>query len=286
MKNKEFVEVQLRTEVDAGDLYALLEANGCAGAWETNDGVCCLYWARNSWNPETLRALKTLLQQLGDPTAEKTIHTHDVPDQDWNASWAASLQPIQLGGRVLIRQSWNSAAIPPGGFELVIDPKRAFGTGYHATTQLLAEWLQDLALEGQHVLDLGTGSGILAMIALRLGAGHVLGADIDPEAIECAREYSGVNGFGSELELRVATLDELEGRQFDLLLANLDRMTLPKHFSRFHASLRRGGRLLISGLQQEDYDEISAALAATGWEITGRRNRDEWMALELREAGV
>jgi len=276
-----FKEIRLRTGIDSDDLFALLDEQGCQGASEAAGDVS-LYWESGSWHAGVLEALKTVLRQLGSPEAETTIEVIDIPDQDWNAAWAASLQPIMLGGRILIRQSWNEVPAPEGGCALVLDPKRAFGTGYHATTQLIAEWLPEVVRGGERVLDLGTGSGILAMIALRLGAGYALGIDHDPEAIECAREYGAVNGFGAELELRVAGLEEMAAGRFDLVLANIDLKILLANFGILHRWAQPESRLLVSGLLQEDYEEVCAALAAARWQVAGRRDRDEWMALELK----
>jgi ribosomal protein L11 methyltransferase len=285
MSARLFKEIRLRTDIDSGDLFALLDEQGCQGASETA-GYVSLYWESGGWHAGVLEALKTVLRQLGSPEAETTIEVIDIPDQDWNAAWAASLQPIMLGGRILIRQSWNEVPVPEGGCALVLDPKRAFGTGYHATTQLIAEWLPEAVRGGERVLDLGTGSGILAMIALRLGAGYALGIDNDPEAIECAREYAEVNGFGTDLELRVAELEEMAAGRFDLVLANIDRKILLPNFGILHRWAQPGSRLLVSGLLQEDYEEVCAALAAARWQVAGRRNRDEWMALELKAGSV
>jgi ribosomal protein L11 methyltransferase len=281
MPTRTFVEIRLRTGMDSGDLVALLDEHGCRGASETAGSVS-LYWEGGQWNTVALEALKSVLCRFGDPEAEATIEVIDIPDQNWNAVWEASLQPVRLGSRILIRQSWNEAPAPEGGFALVLDPKRAFGTGYHATTQLIAEWLPEIVRGGERVLDLGTGSGILAMIALRLGAGHALGIDNDPEAIECAREYAAVNGFGAELELRLAGLEELEAGPFDLVLANLDRKIFLPNFGILHCWAQRGARLLVSGLLHEDYEEVCAALEAAGWQAAGKRERDEWMALDLK----
>lgn len=275
-------EIRLRTAIDSGDLCAWLEEEGCQGASESA-GYVSLYWESGRWNDGAQDAVRDALHRLGDPAAQASLEVIDLPDQDWNAVWAASLQPIRLGSRIVIRQSWNEAAAPEGGFALVLDPKRAFGTGYHATTQLIAEWLPELVLGGERVLDLGTGSGILAMIALRLGAGHALAVDNDPEAIECAQEYAAVNGFGAELELRAAGLEEMRNGGFDLVLANLDRKTLLPNFAILHDCAQPGARVLISGLLQADYDEVCAALAAAGWRVAERRDRDEWMALELND---
>jgi ribosomal protein L11 methyltransferase len=281
---REHVEILLRTTADAGELLELLEETDCLGACE-QDGSLSLYWARDRWHAEAARVLNEALQLLGHAQAAETITVCELPDQDWNARWTASLQPIYLGCRVLVRQSWNAAAPPPGGFDLVIDPKRAFGTGYHATTQLIVAWLEEVIRGGESVLDVGTGSGILAMVALKLGARAALGIDNDPEAIECAREYAAGNGFGPEMELRIAVLEEIRQQQFDLLLANLDRKTLLKYFALFHSFLRPEGELLVSGLQREDEQEIRAALTVTGWKVCSSKETEEWLALRLMAAG-
>jgi ribosomal protein L11 methyltransferase len=280
---KSYIEIRLKTSVDAGELMGMLEESACLGACERDDGLC-LYWPKERWHAGVLQDLLEALQLLGDLDAGSRPTVTELADQDWNEYWARSLQPIRLGERILVRQSWNSAPVPSGGFELVIDPKRAFGTGYHATTQLIASWLEELIRGGERVLDVGTGSGILAMSALRLGASSALGIDNDPEAIECSLEYAAVNGFGADLELRVAALEDLGSEQFDLVLANLDRNALLRYFAFFHKHVSAGGRLVISGLQSEDYEDIREALAKTGWRIHGRRDREEWMALELRQA--
>jgi ribosomal protein L11 methyltransferase len=281
---KEYVEVHVTTAVDSGELLAWLDEPACLGACERDGGIS-LFWSKEGWHEASREALRQALRMLGDVAAGDTLRVEDLPNQDWNATWAASLQPICLGKRTLIRQSWNSAPAPEGGHELVIDPKRAFGTGYHATTQLIAAWLEDAVHGGERVLDVGTGSGILAMIAIRLGARSALAIDNDPEAIECARGYALANGFGEELDLRVASLEDIAPEKFDLLVANLDRTTLLRYFAAFHPFLRQGGRLLVSGLLHEDREEIFAALTATDWEMGGLRESEEWMALELRAVG-
>jgi ribosomal protein L11 methyltransferase len=277
------MEIRIITSVDAGELLGMLEETTCLGAWAREDGFC-LYWPADDWDPTILHILRDALQRLGVVVDARTLTVVELQDQDWNACWAESLQPIRLGRRILIRQTWNAAAIPDGGFELIIDPKRAFGTGYHATTQLMVEWLEEKVRAGARVLDVGTGSGILAMVALRFGAASALAIDHDPEAIECAREYAAVNGFGAELELRVAELAELDPEEFDLVLANLDRNTLVKHFDFLHRFVKSGDCLLISGLQRDDETEISESLQSLGWAVLDRRWRDEWLALELRSA--
>ncbi len=273
-----YIEVCIKTEVDAGELLGMLNEGETLGSWE-KDGVLHIFWPEDRWNDAALEDLKNMLGALGEKAPELTIAA--VPDQDWNATWAASLQPIRLGRRVRIRQSWH--APDPGfeGIELVIDPKRAFGTGYHATTQLVMEWLEDSVRGGERVLDVGTGSGILAMCAIRFGAASALGIDNDPVAVECAREYAAVNGFGSELELKVAAFDALGEGKFDVIVANLDSRTMPGFCAVIGRLLQPGGVACLSGIQDQDYEEVAGLLNEANLKITARRQKDEWIALSV-----
>ena len=274
-----FIEVSLRTEIDSGELLAMLQDGESLGSWE-KDGILHLFWPEDRWNAAALDDLKKVLAQMGAGDADLTVTA--VPDQDWNATWAASLQPILLGRRVRIRQSWHAVDPEFRGIELVIDPKRAFGTGYHATTQLVVEWLEENIRGGERVLDIGTGSAILAMTANRLGAASALGIDNDPVAVECAQEYAALNGFGAELELRVASFEDLDAGRFDVIVANLDIRTLPRLCEFLKRLMADGAVACLSGLQEQDYEEVAAALGRAGFTITDRQHRENWLSLSLR----
>ena len=274
-----FIEVSLRTEIDSGELLAMLQDGESLGSWE-KDGILHLFWPEDRWNAAALDDLKKVLAQMGAGDADLTVTA--VPDQDWNATWAASLQPILLGRRVRIRQSWHAVDPEFRGIELVIDPKRAFGTGYHATTQLVVEWLEENIRGGERVLDIGTGSAILAMTANRLGAASALGIDNDPVAVEYAQEYAALNGFGAELELRVASFEDLDAGRFDVIVANLDIRTLPRLCEFLKRLMADGAVACLSGLQEQDYEEVAAALGRAGFTITDRQHRENWLSLSLR----
>lgn len=277
---QEWVEVNLASAVDAGDLLGRLGDFSVAGAWQDN-GTTRLYWPREAWNPDTLGRIQQALRQMGLEQAGAAITVANVPAQDWNEQWARSVTPIRIGRRIVIRPSWTSVEVASDDVELVLDPKQAFGTGHHATTALLLEWLQAVIRGGEAVLDVGTGSGILAMAALRLGARSALGIDHDPVAIEYAREYAAVNKFGPELDLKVATLETIGKVPADLVLANLDRKTLLASARSLAPILKQGGRLLVSGILPEDRADIAAAFADTGASVAGSRERNGWLALEL-----
>jgi ribosomal protein L11 methyltransferase len=279
--NRRFVEITLKTGADAGELLALLSNRVALGAWE-EDGMLHLYWPEENWDDAAMEELIEALSLLGIDrnTACPTVNV--IQDRDWNAAWAASLVPIRLGRRIRVRQSWHSSDPDFKGIELIIDPKRAFGTGYHATTQMVVEWLEKNIQGGERVLDIGTGSGILAMCAIRLGAHSALAIDIDAVAIECAREYVDVNGFGPELELKTASFEDLDKGRFDMVLANLDGKTLPALCELLPRFLSSGGAACFSGLQQQNYGEIEDALSKTHLRIHALMKREEWLTLEIR----
>jgi ribosomal protein L11 methyltransferase len=280
---KNFVEVSLKIMVDSGDLIATLQDGEALGSWE-KDGVLHIYWAEEQWQPGVLEDLERALERLGVGIGEVSLTVNSIPDRDWNAAWVAGLRPIRIGRRVRIRQSWHTADPAFSGIELVIDPKRAFGSGYHATTQLVIEWLEGHVQDGSRVLDLGTGSGILAMTAIRLGAAFALGIDNDPMALECARELSSLNGFGPELELRTASFDQVGAGDFDVVLANLDGKTLPLLCPFLPTLMRAEGLACLSGLQHQDLGQIAEALRKANLKINSRTEREDWLALEVEKA--
>lgn len=273
-----YVEVRvsgLPAPLAGGELLGFLD-DSVLGAWEA-DGRIHLYWPEAVFHPRILEQLQAALDRLGGGRAE----VEHVSEPDWIALWAESVRPVRIGRRFLVRQSWTSAPVGPGEIELVIDPRRAFGTGHHPTTQLLVETLEERIRGGERLLDVGTGSGLLAMAALRLGARSAMGIDADADAIACAREYAAENGFGPELVLRVARLEELPAAAFDVVAANLDRETLIRHAARLRAFLAPRGLLLVSGVLSEDRADLAAAFSAAGGTIRGWREREEWAAAEI-----
>lgn len=284
MANPGWVEIQIETSLDAGELLGMLDDPEVSGAWQDH-GVIRLYWAADRWNADEAGRLRAVLRVMGAERAAETLAVQTIPAQDWNAVWARSVKPIRIGQRVLVRPSWKPQRAEPGLIDLVIDPKLAFGTGHHATTQLLIEWLEGEIRGGELVLDVGTGTGILAMVALRLGAAEAAGCDNDPQAIEHARAYARDNGFGSELILWDGTLEDQEpvlGRRWNLILANLDRRTLLQCAGALGRIARQGATVLVSGLLKEQAEEMRAAFATEGLYVREERDREGWVAMRLQ----
>ena len=274
----EWVEVQISSSVDAGELLERLDDPAVPGAWQEGRTIH-LYWPSDRWSTDHLSRLRQTLLRLAEEE-EPDIVVQSLPDQDWNRQWAESVKPLHIGKRIVVRPSWERAALEAGRIEIVLDPKQAFGTGHHATTSLLLEWLEEEIWEGRSVLDVGTGSGLLAMVALRLGACQAVGIDHDSTAIICAREYAAMNGFGPELTLRCGRF--AGDVPHDVVLANLDRRTLLDLAQPLADSTR--GKLLVSGVLLDQRGEIVSAFAEAGLYCGRQRDRDGWLALEFTPA--
>jgi len=277
MNSDGWIDVQIRTTVDAAELLGMLSDPVIQGGWD-DDGVVHLYWPKPQWSIEARAHLIRTLQGLEpDASDERDICVKELPDQDWNRQWAQSVRPIRIGRRIVIRPSWEPVALQPGDIEIVLDPKQAFGTGHHSTTRVLLEWLEDLVHGGEFVLDVGAGSGILAMVSLRLGAASALGVECDPVAVDCARAYAEENGFGDYLEFRCGTLEGVDPHgelRPDLVLANLDRQTLLLLCDELTRYVSHGARLLLSGILLEQEPEIVEAFSRAGAMLFQRREQE------------
>jgi ribosomal protein L11 methyltransferase len=272
-------EAQIPACVDGAELSGLLACPEFLGLWE-QDGALTIYWQGSE--KRLLQKVQGALTQLDATISPTSIQIQEVTHQDWNAQWAASVKPIRIGRRIGIRPSWTRMEMPEDGIEIILDPKQAFGTGHHATTHLLIEWLEEMSeLKDSRVLDVGTGSGILSMVALRLGALSALGIDHDPVAIDCAKDYAVMNGFTNELDLRCCLIEDLAPQTFEIMVANIDRKTILEISSEFSRLRSSSTQLFLSGLLEEDEFEVAEQLICHGWAQQAIRAREGWIALQF-----
>ncbi len=206
-----------------------------------------------------------------------------ILDQDWTAGWKESIPVLHLGRRVVVKPSWREYTAQPGELLLEMDPGLAFGTGLHPTTQLCAEALEDLVQPGTRVLDLGTGTGILSLVAAKLGAGDILAVDNDINAVAVTRRNARANAVAHQIRVLHGSLAEV-GEPYDLVVANiLAHVIITMAASGLDTRIRRGGTLVASGILEEQADEVAAALTAQGLSVIERRQRDGWVALLARK---
>jgi ribosomal protein L11 methyltransferase len=213
-----------------------------------------------------------------------------VEEADWSERWKDGLAPVEVSPRLRVRASFASAAPAAGRRELVVDPGQAFGTGGHASTRLALEWIDRLAPElgpESRVLDVGTGTGVLALAALLLGAGRAVGFDLDPAAAREARACAAANGLAGRFRVFTGPLEALRAAPFDLVAANLLRSELLPLAAGIASRLRAGGALVVSGMLESESAEVAAAFATHGVRVRGERTRrdptgDTWSALWMQ----
>lgn len=278
----DWVDVCIHGSLDTGELLSRLDDAEVQGAWE-DEGKVHLYWAEAQWTETRLSSLRAALADVTESSQEQSLSVTLVPAQDWNDAWARSVKPLRIG-RVVIRPSWEPVTLTPRDLEIILDPKQAFGTGHHATTRMLLEWLQEHIRGGEEILDVGTGSAILAMAAVKLGANSAIGIEIDPVAVDCAKEYVERNGLLDQIELVCGTLADLpqEKRQdAGLVLANLDRQTVLSLAEDLASVAFGGARVLVSGILVEQESEIVERFSNLGLVCADRRDDEGWVVMQF-----
>jgi ribosomal protein L11 methyltransferase len=206
-----------------------------------------------------------------------------IDEEDWAEAWKANYHPIRVGQRLLIRPEWIDVAADLETVVIALDPGMAFGTGTHPTTQLCLESLEAQMQPGMQVLDLGCGSGILAIAAAKLGAAHVLALDTDPIAVTSTEQNSARNATEAQITAQAGSLDQLEGQQFDLIVVNiLARIIIMLCEQGLGNGVRPGGLAIFSGIIEDQAAKVEAALRATGLEPVQRRQQGDWVAIEAR----
>ena len=221
-------------------------------------------------------------------TADRTALTALFPDavqeeteeRDWVTESQNALQPMLVGRRFFLLPEWRDDSAPDGRITIQVNSGLAFGTGAHESTRLCLEALEDLVHDGMTVIDIGTGSGILAEAAKRLGAGRVIACDIDPTAVEVARQNFARAGL--DIDVFEGSATNLENDSADLLVVNIS----PEWLEMLAADLRRivkpRGTVLLSGIEAHDLARLQPKLEAVGLSVESIANENQWRALRLR----
>lgn len=199
----------------------------------------------------------------------------DIDGQNWNAVWEAQFQPIRVG-EWTVRASFHKTS--PTKHELIIDPQMSFGTGHHATTQLMLEQLLALDCKDLSVLDVGTGTGVLAIAAKKLGASKVCGVDIEDWCVENAKENSLKNKV-PEISFSTENVDSFNTK-FDVILANINRNVLCDHLPKYAELLNKNGTLLLSGFHEGDVTGLLDLARSNGFHCTGKTEKEGWICLK------
>ena len=234
---------------------------------------------------DTVSHIETELRKLQAiefdfPVGKLTGYTHSIDEEDWAESWKKSYKPFRLGSHIVIKPGWERFDPEPEDRIIEIDPGMAFGTGTHETTGMCVELIEEYVKPGMKVIDIGTGTGILAIAAAHMGAKEVLATDLDPMAVKVAAENVEKNGFSGTITTRCGDLLEAVDETGEVVVANIIADVIKMLAAPVRAHIAPGGRFICSGIARERQDEVIEALNAAGYKNLDIREKGEWCAIQ------
>lgn len=235
----------------------------------------CTSWAENE-RQRFLSDVRRLVRQI---SANAEIRFRLIGEENWNEKWKCSLSPIEVGQRLVIRPSWTEYENRDGRIEIRIDPKMSFGTGYHETTRLTLRLLENCVQPNCSVLDVGTGTGVLAIAAAKLGAAKAIAVDNDEWSILNATENVTANGLSNSVRVLDISLADLAEDDFDIITANITLATIFDLLPEMLKRLKPSGTLLLSGLLKDDENVLNGELVNRGLNVTTKLIENEWLAV-------
>lgn len=227
------------------------------------------------------------IPQFGLDPGEYQINTSSVKEEDWATAWQAFYKPTKIGDRVVIVPIWED--YKPSDQEVIVkmDPGMAFGTGTHETTQLCTRALDKYIKDSECVYDIGCGSGILSIIAAKLGAAKVVGVDVDPVAVDAALADVKLNDLQNKVEIKEGDLLDVipKGQQADLVVSNILAEVIIRLIESIRMYLKEDGLFISSGIIEKYVDDVKDSLIAHGFEILEVDNQGEWYAVVAKKKG-
>lgn len=253
-------------------------AQGC----QTQQGVLRGYFLSTEWSEQKSLQLVGYLEQLiqlGFSLRTDHFEVQTIKSQDWNAEWKKSYKPIEIGERIIIKPSWIKQEQDSSKEVIEIDPQMAFGTGTHATSQLVIGLLQELHQIPGRILDIGTGTGILAIVAARLFNSKVFAFDNDYTAAATAKQNFINNDVADKIEIFCCDNLNLKYFQFDLVLANINRNVIIQLLPEIKKALKPDGMAILSGILEEEKEKIFDKLNCNSLRLISERKQGEWVGL-------
>lgn len=238
--------------------------------------------------PEDSRSIESIITSLRNSIKVPLEVEHWVqPNEDWSETWKQGLRPRRVGKRFVVAPSWTEPEQGANDLLIIIDPEMAFGTGEHATTRSALRFLETVVQPGDRLLDVGTGSAILAIAAAMLGARHIVAVDYDADAIINARDNIVRNRGGAVIDLQQAMVDaewltQFGPAHFDVIAANVLSGVLKPLLASFRAGTRVGGHIILGGILQSEASEMREACKGAGLDVIAEDGEEEWWSVLLR----
>jgi ribosomal protein L11 methyltransferase len=278
MANRTWVEVEIIAPEEAKDDIILMAGElGSSGVWETGNSLRC-YFKKDEWQKQKGEIFLSFLRSLEKENKVEFV-VKELQEENWNEIWEKSIEPIEVGEKFVIKPTWKSYDKKSDRIVIQIDPKMSFGTGFHETTRLMLRAIEKYMKPGSKVLDVGTGTGILAIASIKLGAREAIGVDIDEWAYVNAIENAQLNDVKECFKIILGSIEDVVDRDFDFILANINRNAVVAMMSSFYDKLKDGGTLITSGYLDFEQGDIEENLRAFEFEIIDVFKEGEWIAI-------
>ncbi len=268
-----YIELSVKIDLDFSEIMlAELAELGFESFVETEDGL-------EAYIQETLfddLLIKNMLETYAERTPISYTFKH-IPKQNWNEEWEKNFQPISIGNDIYVRADFHEPK-PEFPYEIIITPKMSFGTGHHETTSMVMEHQLNISHQNKKVLDVGTGTGILAILAEKLGANYVSAFDNDEWSVENTVENVALNN-AHKITVRLGTIENEPQEKYEIVLANINRNILLQQIPAYATFMAAGGALVISGFYEADIADIQAVAESVGLKKTAQLSKNQWASV-------
>jgi ribosomal protein L11 methyltransferase len=283
---RQYVEVRIVADEDLNEkLVGIMSQLGFEGFWEEGNVVRC-YMSKDRWSDDMTAEIESVARTVARASASPLpkLFFKTVAGRNWNDEWEKTLRPIHVTNRIVIAPSWHIYPGAPGEIVLTIDPKMSFGTGYHETTRLVLRLMERYLAPGMNLLDVGTGTGVLAIAGVKLGAGSATGVDNDEWSYRNALENVNANAVDDSVTITLGDISSVHAKTFDMIVTNIQRNVIEPILEDITLRLSPGGILIISGLLLSERDGMVHALNERQLNVIDELTENEWIALAAATA--
>ena len=272
--NNNYIEINLHASSENAEILVALIGDFPFDMFEEYEGGVKAYIKQKDYT-EDVEVYLGELQDTFDFSFEKTV----IEAENWNQPWESNFHPLKIGDFCGIRADFHES-LQPIEYELVINPKMAFGTGHHETTHLAVEMMQHLDLKAKKVLDYGGGTGILSILASKLGAKNIIAVDNEVPAYESTIENAEINNVANITSI-YGTLDDVKETSFDVILANINRNVIISSLALMHEKTISKGKMITSGFLIADHDIVMQSIENHGFTCLEKKTKGDWLCLLL-----
>jgi ribosomal protein L11 methyltransferase len=277
---KFFIEVTVSSDLALMEkLVGILSQLGFEGFWEDGLSLKC-YIKGDRWNERMFAEIQTVVDCVARSSSSVTprVSLRKLKDQNWNEQWEKTIRPIRVTDRIVLKPTWQTYNATPDQIVVTINPKMSFGTGYHETTRLVLRLMERYVKRGMQLLDVGTGTGVLAIAGIKLGASSAIGVDTDEWSYLNALENVELNHVEENAKIIKGDIGSVPQMTFDMIVANIQRNVIEEILHELKKRLTQQGILLLSGLLHSDEKDLRQRLRDSGFNVMEKLTENEWLA--------